>query len=378
MKSKFYILLLAFIAVTIESCEKSEDPSTIDTESEILKEMESKRIPSVVAAAVLDNQIVWESAYGYSNVASSKLADRESLYTIMSISKLVLATAVMQLWEQNQIDLDADINQYLPFEVRNPNFQDKKITALMLLTHTSGLAWPLDNDGIPDFHHFYYNNEEPPLLLEWLPEYILTNGSQYRARVWKNYPPGAQELYSNIGTSLLGLIVGQITGMDYRDFCSENILEPLEMNNSGYRLGSLNEELLTTPYSDNNSPLGYYTCRHYPAGFLSSNIEDFSHFMIAMLNDGVYNGNRILNPESIEKMIELQNPSSGTALLWAHCIGDCIGHLGGGTGFKTWAEWHFNNGSGLFIFSNKVNESIAPGGRIYELVRNEANKYIRN
>ena len=378
MKNINFILLLGLIIILSESCEKSEDPATIDTEFEILKEMDAKGIPSVVAGVVRNDQIVWESALGYADVASAKPADRESLYTIMSIGKLFLATTVMQLWEQNLIDLNADINEYLPFDVRNPNFPDKRITTHMLLTHTSGLAWPEDQDGIPDFHHFYYRNEEPPLLIDWLQEYILENGNQYRPTVWKNYPPGEQELYSNIGTSLLALIVERISGMDYRDFCRENILEPLGMDNSGFRLNTLNEELFVTPYNDNNRPFGYYTCRHYPAGFLSSNIEDFSHFIIAMLNDGVYNGNRILNPESIDKMLELQNPSSGTALLWAHCMGDCIGHLGGGTGFSTWAEWHFDDGSGLFIFSNKVNGSIAPKGRIYELVRSEANKYRSN
>ena len=375
MKKVISLLLLGFGFIAFEACEKDEDAANINTESTILKEMDAKGIPSVVACVIKDNQIVWEAALGYADVASSKPTNRETLYTIMSISKLFLATTVMQLWEQNRIDLEADINQYLPFEVRNPDFPDLKITAHMLLTHTSGLAWPEDKDGIPDFHHFYYSNEEPPLLIDWLPDYILTDGNQYRPTVWKKYPPGSQELYSNIGTSLLALIVEQISEMDYRDYCALNLLEPLEMNDSGFWLAELNEDQLTTPYTDDNRPMGYYTCRHYPAGFLSSSIEDFSHFMIAMLNEGVYNGKRILAPESIDKMLELHNPSSGTALLWAHCIGDCIGHLGGGTGFSTWAEWHFKDESGLFILSNKVNGSIAPGGRIYELVRNEANRY---
>ena len=375
MKKVTSIGLLGLILLLAVRCEKSEDALNINTNSEILKEMEAKGIPSVVACVVKDNQIVWESALGFADVSTSTPTNRESLYTIMSISKLFLATTVMQLWEQDRIDLDTDINQYLPFEVRNPNFPDKKITAYMLLTHTSGLAWPVDKDGIPDFHHFYYINEEPPLLIDWLPEYILPNGTRYRPTVWKNYAPGEQELYSNIGTSLLALIVEQISGMDYRDYCAVNLLEPLEMYDSGFWLAELDEGQLTTPYTDDNRPMGYYTCRHYPVGFLSSSIEDFAHFMIAMLNEGVYNGKRILTPESIDKMLAVQNPSTGTALLWAHCLGDCVGHLGGGTGFSTWAEWHFNKKSGLFIFSNKVNGSIAPKGRIYELVRNEANRY---
>ena len=145
MKRIISILTLGIILIVL-GCEKSEDSANINTESEILKEMDAKGIPSVVACVVKDNQIVWEAALGYADVASAKPTNRESLYTIMSISKLFLATTVMQLWEQDRIDLEADINQYLPFEVRNPHFPDKKITPNMLLTHTSGLAWPIEKD----------------------------------------------------------------------------------------------------------------------------------------------------------------------------------------------------------------------------------------
>ena len=115
MKNALSMLFLGLFFILLNSCVGSEDATGIDTESEILKEMESKRIPSVVACIVKNNEIVWEASLGYADVSSSKLANRESLYTIMSISKLFLATTVMQLWEQGLIDLEADINGYLPF-----------------------------------------------------------------------------------------------------------------------------------------------------------------------------------------------------------------------------------------------------------------------
>jgi CubicO group peptidase (beta-lactamase class C family) len=372
MKEYIIVVFLGWFILSEWSCEKSEDLSN-GFQVEILKEMEAERISSVVACIVEGGEIKWEGAFGYSNESLSTPATRQSLYTLMSITKLFLATTVMQLWEKGLIDLEEDINKYLPFEVRNPHFPNQKITPYMLLTHSSGLAWPTDEDQIPDFHHFY-TNEEPPLISEWLPEYILPEGSKYRPSIWKNFQPGEKWLYSNIGTSLLALIVEQISGEDYRDFCRNNILEPLEMNNSAFKLSDLNIELLVTPYTDNNNPMAYYTCRHYPVGFLSSNIEDFSHFVIAILNYGEYKGKRILQKSTIEKMLEIQNPASGLSLLWWHFIGDGVGHSGGGTGFSTWAEWHFNSDKAMFIFSNKVNVSIYPGGRIYELVRYQCSR----
>lgn len=366
-----YLVLLALILISIPACLKQDDLSQMDIETEIIKEMHESSIPSVVACIVKGEHIVWEGTYGYANVEYQIPATRNTYYTLMSISKLILAVSVMQLWENGMIDLDADINDYLSFDVRNPNYPDQKITSHMLLTHTSGLAWPEDHEPIFDFHHFY-THEEPVLISEWLPDYILPGGEHYRNCVWKDYAPGEKQLYSNIATSLLGLVVESITGVDYRDYCDEQIFTPLEMDNSTFWLSELNYDFIATPYTNSNKPMYYYSCRHYPAGFISTNIEDFSHFMIAFLNKGVYKGTRILKEETIDKMLTVQNTGTGTSYLWWHSLGNSVGHKGGGTGFSTWAEWHLESNSGLFIFSNKVNDPVWPGGRIYELVRYKA------
>lgn len=371
MKRNIIFLILIFLSVL--GCNKIKDVD-IDLAGEIQKAMEEEKIPSVVACIVQGDEIVWEASYGYANVEYQVPASRSTIYSLQSISKLFLATAVFQLWENGAIDLEADINDYLPFEVRNPHYPEEKITPYMLLTHSSGLAWPADEDPIPDFHHFYAH-EDPPLPGAWLPEYILPGGGQYHEAVWKDFPPGEQYLYSNIATTLLALILEEITGMDFRDYCRENIFEPLEMNNTAYSLGALNPELLVTPYSNNNSAMYPFVCRHYPAGFLNCDLEDFSHFMIACLNYGEYKGSRILERATFEKMIELQDQASGYAFLWVHFLGDCIGHRGGGTGYSTFAEWHFDDDSGFFIFANKFSDALYPSGRIYELVRYQSGKF---
>ena len=373
MKKLISLCLLGAIILLANNCKKSDDLD-VNVEAELLKEMEAQEIPAVVSCIIKDDKIIWESTLGFANKEDEVAVHRNHIFTMMSVSKLFISTAVMQLWENGQIDLDADINQYLPFEVRSPKYPDSKITVHMLLNHTSGLAWPVDEDRIPDFHHFYVA-DEPPLLVDWLPEYIFPSGEYYRSAVWKDFPPGEKWLYSNIGTSLLGLIVEQISGMDYRDYCKEYILAPLEMNSSSFWLDQLDQSSLTTPYTNTNNPMYYYTCRHYPAGFLNCDLEDFSHFMIAILNKGKFGEKQLLKESTVEKMFEVQNPASGLSNLWWHCLGDCVGHDGGGTGFRTFAEWNFDNNIGLFIFSNKVNSSITPGGRIYELVKYQATKY---
>lgn len=336
--------------------------------------MESLGIPSVVACIVRDDAIVWEGNYGYADFSDTVPASNQTIYTLMSVSKLMISVAVMQLWEKGKLDLDADINLYLPFEVRNPKYPDKIITSHHLLTHTSGLAWPLDEDRIPDFYFFFPGDEMPPIS-EWLPEYILPGGGGYRSSVWKNFQPGEKELYSNIGTSLLAHIVEQISKQDYMDYCREHIFEPLEMPNTEFRYSYLNEYQIATPFISPQIPMDPYNYRAYPAGNVKSNMIDFSHFMMAILNHGEYKGKRILEKSSVAKMFEIHNPASGSSLLWWHCLGDCIGHSGGGTGFSTRAEWYFEVNMGMFIFSNMVNNSVYPQGRIYELVRLQCQRF---
>lgn len=371
---KAFKIILYIVTITLISSCKKEDPATINVESEIVKEMKSEGIPSLVACVVNDKKVAWEGTFGYANLENSQNASRETIYTIMSISKLFIAVAVMQLEENAKIDLNADVNNYLPFEVRNPRFPEVPVTVRMLLTHTSSMTWPLDEDGITDFYHLY-PQDEMPLLSEWLPEYILPGGSSYKINVWKDYEPGTKECYSNIATSLLALIVEEISGMDFCDYCRINIFDPLEMKNSGFRYIDLNNELLATPYWNMYSSIHWFNYRAYPAGNLKTNIEDFSHFMIAILNYGEYKDKRILIKSSVEKMQTLNNPTSGISFIWDQCPGDCIGHSGGGEGFSSRAEWFMDRGIGMFVFTNRRNASVYPKGRLYELLRLQAKQY---
>ena len=370
------LLLFIVIAILLQfGCKKSINSSDIDVEAEILKEMQDKRIPSVVACIVKGDEIVWEGSFGLADVENSKPASRLTLYSLQSISKLFVAIAIFQLLENGKIDLQADINGYLPFDIGNKNYPDIAITPHMLLNHTSSLAWPVQaDDHLPNFEYFFDLDNVPPIS-EWIPQYILTNGIYYRPAVWKNFKPGTQELYSNIGVSLLALIIENITGIDYRDYCRENILIPLEMENSAFRPQYMNEELLVTPYYNSNYPVKQFTYRHYPAGNINSNIVDFSHFISAILNFSEYNGIRILEKETFEKMLELQNSATGMANLWNHRLGNRIAKYGGGTGYSTFVEWQFDSDISYFIFSNKYNESVYPHGRIHDLIRYQSSHY---
>ncbi|MCW8960233.1 MAG: beta-lactamase family protein, partial [Ignavibacteriaceae bacterium] len=249
------ILLILFLSNTCSVI----DPDVVeftDFDSEISKEMSSYQIPSISACVIKNDEMVWIKYYGNSTVNNS-LPDSETIYPVASVSKTIIVTAVMQLFEQELIDLDADINNYLPISIRNPNYPDNKITARMLLTHTSGLAWPVDDYEVPGFYNYYPLDSAPPLS-EWIPQYVLPGGSHYVNAVWKNTVPGERELYSNIGTAVLGYLVEVISGMDFNTYCTQNIFTPLEMNSTSYAYSDLNMNNVVNIYWDNYQQIEHY------------------------------------------------------------------------------------------------------------------------
>ncbi|MCW8823426.1 MAG: beta-lactamase family protein [Ignavibacteriaceae bacterium] len=367
------ILLILFLSNTCSVI----DPDVVeftDFDSEISKEMSSYQIPSISACVIKNDEMVWIKYYGNSTVNNS-LPDSETIYPVASVSKTIIVTAVMQLFEQELIDLDADINNYLPISIRNPNYPDNKISARMLLTHTSGLAWPVDDYEVPGFYNYYPLDSAPPLS-EWIPQYVLPGGSHYVNAVWKNTVPGERELYSNIGTAVLGYLVEVISGMDFNTYCTQNIFTPLEMNSTSYAYSDLNMNNVVNIYWDNYQQIEHYRQLHFPAQSLKTTIEDYSHLLIMCMNGGDYNGTRILQEGTTEQILQLHNPASGRCLIWKMTVGGWYEHQGGEPGVAAQVEFHPEKKVGLIIFSNKRTGQVYAGNKIHAMIRRIANGYF--
>jgi CubicO group peptidase (beta-lactamase class C family) len=375
MKNPIFIItaLLLFLMIYACSVIDPDVESFSDFDGEIQKEMSQNQIPSLSACVIKDDRIVWQKYYGNPAVGNS-IPNNMSIYPTASVSKTILVTAVMQLYEQGLISLNADINDYLPFSLRNPNYPDQIITIRHLLTHTSGLAWPVDDYEVPGFYDYHPYDSAPPLN-EWIPEYVLPNGNHYVDAVWKNLIPGEGELYSNIGTGILGYLIEIISGIDFNSYCIQNIFEPLEMHNTSYAYADLDINKVVRKFGKNYQPIEHYRQLSFPAQSLKTTIEDYSHILIAYMNGGIYNGIRILHENSVHQIIQINNPASGVCLIWKKSIGDWYGHSGGEPGAAAQVEFHPGSKVGLLIFSNKRNSSIYPGNKIHAMIRRIASKY---
>ena len=134
MKHYKYILIL----FSLLSCNKEKIEIDISSQSEVLKIIEAEKniqnLNSVSFCVIKNDQILWSDAIGYANKEEKIEATPQTRYFIASISKTVTAVAAMQLYEKGLLDLDADVNIYLPFSVKNPKYPDQKITTRMLLS----------------------------------------------------------------------------------------------------------------------------------------------------------------------------------------------------------------------------------------------------
>jgi CubicO group peptidase (beta-lactamase class C family) len=281
-------------ASTVKPVLPPMDPATWAhlLDSLIVPGLKQYHIPGMVVAIVHDGELVVAKGYGYADVERQVPFDPDStVMRIASVSKLITGTAVMQLVDRGVLDMHQDVNTYLTrFKVED-RF-GKPITLQHLLTHTAGFddrtigksAWTQESQvPLGDF------------LATRLPRRII--------------PPGEVYMYSNFSNALAGFVVEEAAHRDYADYVRSNILEPLGMGKSDYRLRPDLQPLLAQCYSHagagfQHNPFDFIN--DYPGGQMLSTAKDMAKFMIAHLQLGQYAGTRILSEESAAAMHTVQ------------------------------------------------------------------------
>jgi CubicO group peptidase (beta-lactamase class C family) len=252
--------------------------------------LRDKSIAGATLSVVQGGEVVVARGYGYADVEERRMVSpEETLFRIGSVTKLFTFTAAMQLVEQGLLELDADINEYLDFEV--PATYPEPITVADLMTHTGGFQEDVRN-------LFTHDPQRMVSLADWVRD-------NYPGRV---RPAGTFSSYSNYGVALLGRIVELVSGLEWDDYLESRILEPLEMVRTTGR----------QPLPDHLAPQmsggfvpanGGFTAQEFeitvgadPAGSMTSTATDMAKFMLAILGEGQFGDTRILDPQSVRAM----------------------------------------------------------------------------
>src|SRR5690606_9419985 len=181
--------------------------------------LERSGIPGAAVAVVHDGQVLTARGYGWADTGSAGGEPRpvdpdRTLFRVGSISKVFVATAVMQLVEQGRIDLDADVERYLDFPL--PRAFAQPVTMRHLLTHTAGFEErikgliALDGPG-PDLRETVA--VDPPEQV---------------------FAPGTVPAYSNYGYALAGYVVERVSGVPFDAYVEQNVIRRAGMTSSTF------------------------------------------------------------------------------------------------------------------------------------------------
>jgi CubicO group peptidase (beta-lactamase class C family) len=303
----------------------------LDAELAAIAAAPACQLASLSVLAIRNGKICYEQQFGQRVIgqdgAAGKPADRNTLYRIASISKMMTTLGLMRLVEEGKLDLDTDVSGYLGFQLRNPNFPERPITLRALLTHRSSLR---DEAG--------YSWGAGTALKD-----VLVPGARLydKGAMWAaNAGPGDYFTYCNLGWGVIGTVMERVSGERFDRLMKRLLVDPLGLH-AGYNPAELAPQDLAnvatlyrkrttdTEVWDANGPwiaqaddysskppaqpagienyvIGANATPFSPTGGLRISAHDMGVVMLMLMNGGVHNGRRILKQGTLDQMFARQ------------------------------------------------------------------------
>ncbi|MEV6068940.1 serine hydrolase domain-containing protein [Nocardia sp. NPDC052001] len=289
-------------------------------------------IPGISVGIRVDGREIF-AAHGVTSIENPLPVDRDTLFTVGSVSKTYTVTAIMQLVAAGKIELDAPVRTYVPELTLIDETSAATITVGQLLNHTSGLEWNVINDtgeGDDALARFVAELAQIPLIAA----------------------PGVRASYSQAGYNLLGRVIEKVTGQPFEDVVRTRVLAPLGLTATGY----LRNELMTRRFSvgherGEDGELSVIrawngTRANNPGGGISSTVTEQLRWARFQLGDGTTeDGETVLPTAWLDLMkqptVRLKSSTLGDALGLCWFLRDVdgvrtVGH--GGSAFGQFAE----------------------------------------
>lgn len=334
--------------------------SVAEVDAKIDSIYQHSKIPGMAIAIVTNDSILLRKGYGYADLQELTPYWNETIQNVASVSKTFIGVSLLKAQELGLIDLDEDINSYLPFELKNPHFPNEKITLRQIATHTSSIN---DRELIYHLKGYNFGSTEPKMALGAFSEaYFSKKGKFYSRKNFLKKKPGTYYNYSNIAAGLAAYVVEYVSGMAFNAFTEKYILNELHMIQSGWSVNDIDEKLHATVYKKNR-PLNYYTLTTYPDGGLRTNILDLSIYLQWIIHSYKGKDPGIISSTSFKEMIgkqfgaenspenvDIENDNAG--IFWDYSKSGWIGHTGGDPGVTTFMYFNPETGVGCILLSN--------------------------
>ncbi|WP_316802498.1 serine hydrolase [Pedobacter nototheniae] len=329
--------------------------------------MKYYKVNGLSIAVIKDYKIDFVKAYGMANVALKIPVSDQTLFQAASISKSINGVAILKLFKDRNLDLYADINDYLkswkfPYDSLS---NGKKINTANLLSHTAGL----------NVHGFggYEQGKPLPSLIEILDGKSPANSDAVRTVS----PPGVRQQYSGGGVTITQLMLTDIAGEPYEKYLAEQVLKPLGMFNSTFSQPPLKvrKELFSNGYDVDGKeiPGKYHIYPEQAAAGLWTNPTELAKYIIETQLSYEGKSCKVLDQNSTRLRLNPYMNKDGAAL--GVFIEDYdgvkyFGHGAANEGFRGGYYGSLEGGNGLVVMVNSDNGEI-----IQELINSISTVY---
>src|SRR2546428_1257022 len=272
------------------------------------KTLKDWNAPGIGVGIVVGDKLVFAKGYGYRDYEKKKPVTAQTMYTIASNTKLFTAVAAVILVEEEKLTWDRQIKESVPTIEFYNSYLNNTITLRDMLSHRTGIT---RHDSI-----WYKSDYSTKELFERL-KYLEPKES-----------PRQIFLYNNMMYAGAGHAIELQSGETWAEFVRERILQPLGMNSTVFSIADmLKQPDVGVPFTERRDSFELYKIPYYeeqqgvaPAGAIISNIEDMSHWLIALMNSGQYNGKQVLPAKvlaaTLEPAIALPNAAGQTRGWW--------------------------------------------------------------
>jgi CubicO group peptidase (beta-lactamase class C family) len=286
-------------------------------------------VPGAAMAIIRDGEIVYSKAWGVQHTGEGSQIDEQTLFEAASLTKPVFAYGVFKLVRDKKLDLDKPLSEYLQEPYIKGDERIHKITARMVLSHTSGLP-------------------------NWRPEFLIKTdtGIEYSKSPGPlkiQFDPGTWFRYSAEGYNYLQHVVENITEKRLDIYMRDAVLDPLGMNNSTFIWEETKELSVAMPHNEEGQAVNEWLWRFQEpmaAGTLFITVIDYARFLSAMLStkESLHSGSaQDLSAHDLENMLQPQI-EIGNQLTWS---------LGWGLEEheKEWFFWQWGDNPGFKHFA---------------------------
>lgn len=346
-------------------------PKTLDEfKAAAQRVLDDTGVPGAGIALVRLDGVEWAGGLGYADRDAKSPVTADTHFRAGSISKTFVAAALVQLYEDGEVDFDTPVVELASdVAIDNAWMLTDQVRLIHLLQHTAGF----------DDMHFdeMYNVSDPPDMP--LAEVLRINPSSRVVR-WK---PGTRMSYSNPGYAIAGHILERLTGQKFEDRIAEEIFKPVGMATSSFYLRPEDHALLAKGYSSRTDPPVPFTPIYLrPAGNLHTSAADLGKFIHLLLNWGETATDLVIDPEYLSNMEHPRTTLASQAGLrsgYGSGIGSLfidgfpmLGHGGGIEGFVAQYAYSTSRDVGFVVLLN-----AAYGGEALQRIGRLAVRYLK-